>query len=879
MARKSQLKKSSGSVRATKDLAARPTSAADLILHAEKLYDRNQHQEAMAILTPLEQQYPFADGMLTGRFDRLMTFVYTHLKRYSDAEQIIRRGQETHPGALDFLFAACYIKVAMREYAVALEQGQKFLLLASKLEKSSRSPLDSTVGQIATVHNYIGTARQELGDIEGALESFSDAIAQDPGQHLPYLNKVSLLAHQRRWEEANQTIEQGLKKCRNINELRMLAETYRKRATVSACIMVKNEEEMLPGCLDSLRNWVDEIIVVDTGSTDRSVEIAQQYGAKIFHHPWANSFSEARNHTLEHATCDWLFIIDADERVFEEDVPQLIQMLNQDQFPMVAVNVFNYYPLSDDIVTFLPSKRLFRRSLNLSYSGIVHNQLLVPENVPAIKTGIRIKHFGYGLSKERMEAKIVRTKALLEKQLEVNPDDAFALFNYAQLHRSSPDGFKPENATVVLKAAGRAIEITSPDNPENRHIFYMCLDQLAWTHYYLKDYDKAEECSLRALATKPSYLDPLLLLGYVFYAKNELVKAREYFEKYLAAQAAYNPADETENIILVNLGGRADALFNLGVLAEMAGEKRQARDYFAETLRINPRYHSANLALARYYLQENEIDLAAKYFAAQVEVGKHIVESRLALAAIATQKEKFEEALQHYSQVLESTPNHVSAVTESARCLIKLNRTAEAVRVLESSVKAGCSDENVLALLAESSSQVGAIAQAIGYYTTLIKKYPDSPVYINDLANCHYRQGEFDQAETLYRKALDLGVAAIETRRNLGLTLARQQRGTEAISELKQYLRECPGDADVQHVLGDLYLSAGSAPDALTHFEQYLRQNPNDGRAFFRLAECYLLMGHKDSAILGYQRSLQLDPQLEMAQSRLQGLLELIPKA
>jgi tetratricopeptide (TPR) repeat protein len=453
------------------------------ISRIEEIYSRDRHSEALVMLLPLERQYPFSDPMLSGRFDRLLAFVYTHLKKFSEAEQIIRRGQELHPGALDFLFASCYIKLSLREFGKALEEGKMFLQLAATLDPRSCSPLDTTIDQLASVLNYVGTAMLELGNREGAKRAFEEAIAKDCGNYLPYLNLIGLYAHERNWDQVNSLVDQGLKQCRNITELRMLAETYKKRATVSACIMVKNEEEMLPGCLDSLRDWVDEIVIVDTGSTDRTVEIAHQYGAKVFHHPWQNSFSESRNHTLEHATSDWVFIIDADERLYIEDIPQVYQILNQTEYPLVAVNVFNFYPEIEDTVTFLPSKRFFRTSLGLRYSGIVHNQLQVPEGTLTLKTAIRIKHYGYGLSKERMTAKLARTRALLEKQLSESPDDAFALFNYAQLHRASPDGFKPENAEKVLKAAGRAIQITNPDNPVNRHLFYMCLDQLGWTHY------------------------------------------------------------------------------------------------------------------------------------------------------------------------------------------------------------------------------------------------------------------------------------------------------------------------------------------------------------------------------------------------------------
>ena len=71
---------------------------------------------------------------------------------------------------------------------------------------------------------------------------------------------------------------------------------------ISLCMIVKDEERFLPQCLNSVKGYVDEIIVVDTGSTDRTVDIAKRYGAKIYHHPWENDFSKHRNLSISNAT-------------------------------------------------------------------------------------------------------------------------------------------------------------------------------------------------------------------------------------------------------------------------------------------------------------------------------------------------------------------------------------------------------------------------------------------------------------------------------------------------------------------------------------------------------------------------------------------------
>src|SRR5229473_1042408 len=98
--------------------------------------------------------------------------------------------------------------------------------------------------------------------------------------------------------------------------------------SVSLCLMVRNEEESLPGCLQSVAGAANEIIVVDTGSTDRTKEVAANFGAKVFDFPWVDDFAAARNECIRHATGDWIFWMDADERMDEVNREKLKQLFS-----------------------------------------------------------------------------------------------------------------------------------------------------------------------------------------------------------------------------------------------------------------------------------------------------------------------------------------------------------------------------------------------------------------------------------------------------------------------------------------------------------------------------------------------------------------------
>src|SRR3989338_7182709 len=98
--------------------------------------------------------------------------------------------------------------------------------------------------------------------------------------------------------------------------------------TISLCMMAKNEEKLLEQCLNSVKSIADEIIIVDTGSTDRTKEIAKKFNAKIYDFRWVDDFSAARNESLKHATKNWIMVLDADESIAEEDLHELQKLIS-----------------------------------------------------------------------------------------------------------------------------------------------------------------------------------------------------------------------------------------------------------------------------------------------------------------------------------------------------------------------------------------------------------------------------------------------------------------------------------------------------------------------------------------------------------------------
>jgi GT2 family glycosyltransferase/tetratricopeptide (TPR) repeat protein len=207
-----------------------------------------------------------------------------------------------------------------------------------------------------------------------------------------------------------------------------------KRAgRLSVCMIVKNEEENLPGCLASVADLADEMNVVDTGSTDRTKEVAVQAGARVFDFNWVDSFAEARNASLRHATGDWVLWLDADERLDEDNrrkLGTLLAGLNGENlaFSMRQRSRLEYGP---DAHAHVDQVRLFRNHPGLSWQHRVHEQIL-PDlrrfGAELRPTDIVIQHGGFA-DPARQAGKVQRNRRLLELELAERPDDAFVLYN------------------------------------------------------------------------------------------------------------------------------------------------------------------------------------------------------------------------------------------------------------------------------------------------------------------------------------------------------------------------------------------------------------------------------------------------------------------
>lgn len=208
---------------------------------------------------------------------------------------------------------------------------------------------------------------------------------------------------------------------------------------LSTCMIVKNEAELLPACLDSICEVSDEIIVMDTGSTDATIDIAKQYGAHVEVIEWKQHFGDARNEALKLATGDWILSIDADERLTKEDTVLLRSLLDgSHEYEGWFLQVEHFLSDDEDAVpiSINPLLRLFRNREAYRFEGAIHEQIapVILRERPEAVFGIsrcRIRHLGYQSHIVMNKNKIQRNIALLEHTLETEGREPFHLFNLA----------------------------------------------------------------------------------------------------------------------------------------------------------------------------------------------------------------------------------------------------------------------------------------------------------------------------------------------------------------------------------------------------------------------------------------------------------------
>ncbi|HEY9722262.1 MAG TPA: tetratricopeptide repeat protein [Oscillatoriaceae cyanobacterium] len=404
---------------------------------------------------------------------------------------------------------------------------------------------------------------------------------------------------------------------------------------LSLCMIVRDEAQKLARCLESARNWVGEIVVVDTGSTDDTAKIAASFGAEVHHFDWCDDFSAARNTALEAASGEWALVLDADEELVVTDPEEFGRALTQSEIDGFSFRVHNL--LDSGEISYGVVFRLFRRDVpRMRYEGRLHEQIAAVREhrvKTATLAGCHIRHDGYTAEAFVTRDKHARNLKLARAQAEANPHDPFAWY---ALGLSVPAS-EPGGRVAPLE---RCLEVLDDLGEDVRGEAYVAsaYHLLVESHVQLGQTESARAVADRGLALFPDAADLRYHRGHLRLAAGDHDGAREDFAHCLTpSAAAFALVSHPGHIGYAARTGLALARLNAGQYEEGEALLRQA---IAEA---PPSYLPPRRTLGSLLLQRGAWSEALGHLQAALDAGED-AELRFQVGWCLAKLERYEEA-------------------------------------------------------------------------------------------------------------------------------------------------------------------------------------------------------------------------------------------
>jgi glycosyltransferase involved in cell wall biosynthesis/Flp pilus assembly protein TadD len=378
----------------------------------------------------------------------------------------------------------------------------------------------------------VGLANVEYhyNNFDNAKTLLEDALKLEPerGDILKYLEQVksAIKLEKVQKEISSQTTNNNNKSVESEEKVSVI------KPFISLSMIVKNEEKQLPDCLCSVSDIVDEIVIVDTGSTDSTKEIARKYGAKLIDFEWVGDFAAARNVSLQNCTGEWILYLDADERLVQESAQKIRNLLSN------SPDYIGGYlcTLESDHIKLDGSTekhrggypRLFRNYgyPNIYFQGRVHEQItpsIFALNKSIDFSDIIIEHLGYNQTREIMEAKIKRNYAMLIQHVQEEPLNAYAWYQLGQTLAQMS----------LIAEAEQAVRFSIQMGSLSNSVYASAAATLAQIVGNQKKFDEALYWSEQSLLKAPEQVYALHLKAYSLLYLKRYEESEQLFEEVL----------------------------------------------------------------------------------------------------------------------------------------------------------------------------------------------------------------------------------------------------------------------------------------------------------------------------------------------------------
>ena len=554
-----------------------------------------------------------------------------------------------------------------------------------------------------------------------------------------------------------------------------------KKNTLSLCMIVKNEEDNLERCLESVREAVDEMVIVDTGSTDGTVAIAEKFGARVFHHPWQGSFSEARNHALQYAVGEWILQMDGDEELEGEDIPILKKVIQSGLYNAIHVALLNDSPEGWSKHYF---QRIVRRG-KARYEGIVHNQLVFEG--AELQSEIRIYHYGYNLPRERMQVKFQRTGELLRKQIDEDPTNPFAY----------------QNMLRILRAEQKIHEVIFM----GRKALAVCADRMSDIHRQMISYDTAYSLMLAGqlkesermcrdvLAGFGRNLDMLFILGGNLVEQKRFEEAIEVFGRYLLILKEERANPKHTRLIVDTYSFDHKAWGNIADCHYELGEYDRAENAARKAAALRPDLPVYTITRARILLKQERIQDAQTILD---EVDRDVVPSvdfYLKWYTLAKRHPELGDPAAIVKRGLDRHPGSDELHNSLAHALLDRDQ-ALAKKQWFRALKINPHHMGAHVGLVKIYSREGKIHEMIHHVDVVLEKGMQKGI-LREVGGCCFHAGEYSKAVDCFSKALALDSKDIELLSDIATCYARLGQYEASLLGYQEALRISPGHTTV----------------------------------------------------------------------------------
>lgn len=392
--------------------------------------------------------------------------------------------------------------------------------------------------------------------------------------------------------------------------------------TISLCMIVKNEENTLKDCLDSVKDFVSEMIIVDTGSKDRTVAIAESFGAIIRQFKWCDDFSAARNESIRGASSEWILFLDADEVVARQDMERLMETLTstdawglevQQRNYSEDTNIYGWQPVDGYAECkgpgffISPIVRIFRNDPRIKFRNRVHEEIdssIIELDKPVDRARFPIHHYGYLKSDFALKRKRDMYLQLGIEQVKSNPGDPKPLYEVGRVHQH-------EGRYKEAESFFRKVITIDP----GYKIVFTNLGECLFKQGKVKE---AIEAYKESISRVPNNENAYINLGHIVYTQGMMEPACALFRRAIELNQSSAAAYNNLVITLIKMERHAEAVdvllraidaTNLDKFREVLGK---IREKFPDEVRVQELVRAKDFqgaeAILRSRLEKDPLD-------------------------------------------------------------------------------------------------------------------------------------------------------------------------------------------------------------------------------------------------------------------------------